>query len=95
MLPLERAIRRIERRWRREAVLHRLWDLGPATVYAACLDFAIRSGSQKAPGYAAHLFREIFGCWPRPQDRNVEPTALPNPLIEEWVAGRKPKRRAA
>jgi hypothetical protein len=94
MLPLHRAINRVERRWRREATLHRLWDLGPATVYAGLLHYA-QTRNYK-PGWAAHSFKEIFGTWPRPQDR-AEPKALPNLLIEEWAAGRKPpaKRRAA
>jgi hypothetical protein len=83
---------------RRNEVLGELLRIGPSKVYAGCLDFAIRSGSQKAAGYAAHLFREVFGTWPRPQDR-IEPEPLPDFLIEEWVAGRKrktpAKRRAA
>jgi len=79
---------------RRNELLGELLKIGPADVYAGCLDFAIRSGSQKARGYASHLFREIFGTWPRPQDRS-EPKALPDFLIELWVAGRKPKRGRA
>ena len=79
---------------RRNELLGELLKIGPSRVYAGCLDFTLRSGSKKAPGYAAHLFREIFGTWPRPQDR-IEPNPLPDFLIEEWVAGRKPKRGAA
>ncbi len=82
---------------RRNELLGELLKIGPSNVYAACLDFALRSGSQKAPGYAAHLFREIFGTRPRPQDRTVEPKELPDRLIDEWAAGRKrkPKGKAA
>lgn len=81
---------------RRNELLGELLKIGPTAVYAGCLDFTIRSGSQKAPGYASHLFREIFGTWPRPQDRS-EPKALPNLLIDEWATGRKrkPPKRAA
>ena len=75
---------------RRQKVLEDLSAAGPRPVYCGCLDFAIRSGSQKAAGYAAHLFREIFGAWPRSCDRGP-PAPLPNFLIEEWVAGRKRK----
>jgi hypothetical protein len=73
---------------RRNEVLGELLKIGPSAVYAGCLDFAIRSGSPKASGYAAHLFREVFGTWPRPQDR-AEPKA--HPLIEEWATTRKRK----
>ena len=76
----------------RNELIEKLSAAGPRAVYCGCLDFAIRSGSQKAAGYAAHLFREIFGAWPRSCDRGT-PAALPNFLIEEWVAGRKRKAR--
>jgi hypothetical protein len=94
---------RLVRNARRDEVLEALSAAGPRAVYCGCLDFAIRSGSQKATGYAAHLFREIFGTWPRPYDRGP-PAPLPNFLIDEWVALRKrnarprneaPKARAA
>lgn len=78
---------------RQRELREELFRLGPATVYAGCLDYAIRCGSSKATGYAAHLFKEIFGEWPRPQDRRVEPKALPNFLIEEWAASRQRKSK--
>jgi hypothetical protein len=77
---------------RRHEMLEELLGTEPRAVYCACLDFAIRSGSQKAEGYAANLFMEIFGTWPRPCDRGP-PAPLANSLIEEWVAGRKRKPR--
>jgi hypothetical protein len=92
MLPYDRAVKRLERRWHREALLDDLRRIKPATAYADCLNFTIRSGSQKAAGYAAHLFLEIFGTWPRPCDRGP-PAPLPNFLIDEWAAGRKRKAR--
>src|SRR5215472_14980111 len=76
----------------RNEVVEKLRAAGPRTTYGDCLNFTIRSGSQKATGYAAHLFREIFGTWPRPCDRGP-PAPLPNCLIDEWVAGRKRKAR--
>ena len=83
---------RLVRNARRDEVLEALSAAGPRAVYCGCLDFAIRSGSQKAAGYAAHLFLEIFGTWPRPCDRGP-PAPLPNFLIDEWAAGRKRKAR--
>ncbi len=99
MLPLHRAINRIERRAHRAAALHRLWDLGPAAVYSGLLHYA--TGRTKANGqpwdavgWSKHAFEEIFGARPRPQDRNVEPQS--NPAVNEWASVRrhKPKRRA-
>jgi hypothetical protein len=73
-------------------LLGELLRIEPSKIYAGCLHFAIRSGSPKAAGYASHLFREIFGTWPRPQDR-AEPKPLPGFLIEEWAAECKRRRR--
>ena len=87
MLPLHRAINRVERRWRRDAVLHRLWDLGPAAVYAGLLVYAQARGWK--PGWAFFSFVEVYGAKPRPIDRNVEPQS--NPLVDEWAATRKRK----
>jgi len=74
----------------RDELLVKLSAAAPRAVYCSCLDFAIRSGSQKAAGYAAHLFLEIFGAWPRSCDRGP-PAPLPDFLIEQWVALRKKK----
>jgi hypothetical protein len=64
----------------------------PATVYAGCLEFALRNGSLKAPGYAAHLFKDVFGDWPQRGERG--PAApLANFLIDEWAMLRAKKRQ--
>ena len=78
----------------RSALLEKLSAAGPRAAYCDCLNFTIRSGSQKATGYAAHLFLDLFGAWPRDQDRGP-PAPLPIYLIDDWVALRKrrPKRR--
>ena len=89
MLPLQRAINRVERRWRRAATLERLYDAGPAAVYAGLLHYG-QAKNYKA-GWAAHSFKEIFGTWPRSQDRKVVPKELPDLLIEEWAATRQRK----
>jgi hypothetical protein len=91
MLPLGRIVRRIENRWRRAATLDRLYDAGPAATYAGLLHYAQTKNYN--PGWAAHSFREIFGTWPRPQDRKAEATAPPDFLIEEWAARRKRPQR--
>jgi hypothetical protein len=83
----------LTRNARRDELLEKLSAAGPRAVYCGCLDFAVRQGSQKATGYAAHLFLEIFGEWPRPRDRGP-PAPLPDFLIEEWVALRSKKKRA-
>jgi len=90
MLPLYRAVNRIERRWRRAATLERLYDAGPAATYAGLLHYA--QAKNYKPGWAAHSFKEIFGTWPHPQDR-IAPKALPNFLIDEWAARRERRRR--
>ena len=90
MLPLGQIIRRIERRWQRAATLNRLYDAGPAATYAGLLHYA--QAKNYNPGWAAHSFKEIFGTWPRPQDRKAEPTPLPNFLIDEWAASHKRRR---
>jgi hypothetical protein len=76
----------------RNALLDKLRAAGPRTTYCDCLNFTIRSGSQKATKYAAVLFEKIFGDWPRPCDCGP-PAPLPNYLIDEWVALRKRKVR--
>jgi hypothetical protein len=90
MLPLARAINRIERRWQRAAILDRLYNAGPAATYAGLVHYA-QTKNYNA-GWAANSFREIFGTWPRPQDR-VEPKLLPDFLIEEWAARRTRRQR--
>lgn len=74
---------------RRNEVLEELLGTGPSAVYAGLLMYGRTRNYD--PGWAAHAFREIYGTWPRPQDRRVEPKALPNFLVEEWAAGRKRK----
>ena len=67
-----------------------LLGTGPRAVYAGLLMYEQTRGYD--PGWAAHTFRELYGTWPRPEDRNVEPKALPNFLIEEWAVSRKRHR---
>jgi hypothetical protein len=94
MLRYDRAIKRLERRWRRNAMLQHLHVAGRTVVYAGLLHYA--RGQRKpngrpwnVAGWARHAFEEIFGDWPRQRDYGP-PQA--NPLIEEWVTLR-PKRK--
>jgi hypothetical protein len=68
--------------------LLQLCRLERRAVYAGCLDYAMRRRSPKAAGFAANLFKDIFGTWPQPRDRGP-PAPLPDRLIDEWVADRK------
>jgi hypothetical protein len=80
----------------RAASRNELWGkllaIGPRAVYGGALDFALRSRSEKPAGYAAHLFKDAFGTWPRPCDRGP-PAPLPDFLIEEWAATRTKRNR--
>jgi hypothetical protein len=73
----------------RRNVIVRFLALGPARVYAG-LD-AYRIGRGWKWGWTAHAFKEIFGVWPRREDRLSEPAILDGYIVEEWVAGRKKK----
>jgi hypothetical protein len=90
MLPYDRALRRAERRMRRDMTLRKLWNLDPATVYSGLLAYAMNRGWK--PGWAFHTFVEIYSAPPRPIDRAVEPQS--NPVTDEWAAirPRKPRR---
>jgi hypothetical protein len=78
------------RKAKRNELLEMLRATEPRATYCDCLNFTIRSGSQKATKYAAVLFKKIYGTWPRPCDLGP-PAPLPNLLLDEWVALRKRK----
>ena len=75
---------------RRNELLGEMLKAGPAATYSGLLHYA--QAKNYNPGWAAHSFKEIFGTWPRPQDRKAEPTPLPNFLIDEWAASHKRRR---
>jgi hypothetical protein len=90
--PGERTFKALVRRNDHDALLLALVRLGPKRVYAGLLGHARHHRFKD--GWAAHAFKEIFGTWPRPQDRG-QPTRPPVEL-EEWVSGRpRRKRRSA
>jgi len=90
MLRYDRAVKRLERRWRRDAMLEHLYVAGPAVVYSGLLAYAFSKNFKKPTGWVAHSFREIFGDWPRQRDYGPPQT---NPLIEEWAALRLKRKR--
>ena len=62
---------------------------GPAAVYGGLLHYASRRAKPdgqpwNAVGWTRNSFSEIFGNWPRPQDR-IEPKPLPDFLIDHWA----------
>ena len=66
-----------------------LLRLGPKLVFSGFLWHAQQSGSQKAAGYAAHLFREVYGEWPRSRDRTAAPQRVD--AVQAWIS-KRPKR---
>jgi hypothetical protein len=87
--PGDRTLKAIIRRHDRDVLLGEVLRLGPTAVYRGLLGHARDLGFND--GWAAHAFKEIFGAWPRPQDR-AEPT-LPPVEVEEWIASRARRRR--
>ncbi|MEQ9813977.1 MAG: DEAD/DEAH box helicase [Azospirillaceae bacterium] len=72
-------LERMDRSGRREAVA---WD--QAAFHRQLAWIAGERGY--SPGWAAHKFREKFGCWPRA--RNVDPEP-PSPALRAWVKSRQ------
>jgi hypothetical protein len=88
------------RRERRFQQLTRMADLllalagrSPREVYCGLLWYA-RNGPHRPwkDEWAACAFKEIFGIWPRPQDKG-EPKR-PGIELEEWIAKRRKPRRS-
>jgi hypothetical protein len=60
---------------------------GPLAVF--CGFFAWTTPrSQKAEGWAANLFKEFYGAYPKRGERGP-PKPLPDSLIEEWMTFRR------
>lgn len=79
-------------RWAQRAnILLALAEMGPREVYAGLI--WIREMKGHKPGWVAWTFKELFGGWPRPQGE-VKPVR-PRIELEEWLAQRPKRRRAA
>ena len=76
--PGERTFKAVARRNDDDARLLTVLRLEPKRVYGGLLWHA---GEQKwKPGWAWHAFKEIYGTWPRAQDRG--PPTRPPPELE-------------
>lgn len=85
--------RRFQQLARKADVLITLAGMSPREVYCGLLWYA-RNGPHRPwkDGWAAHAYREIFGIWPRPEDKG-EP-ACSTVQLEEWIAKRRKPRRS-
>jgi hypothetical protein len=92
----DRRLDSIRREMQRKRLRIHLRGQGRRTVYGAMLRYAIDSGSLKAKGYAANLFRELYGAYPRRSDES-EPCRMPGAEIEEWfqLRPKPPKKKPA
>jgi hypothetical protein len=86
--PGERTFKTLTRRADQDDLLLALLRLGPKHVYAGLL--WVQQDRNYARGWVGHAFREIFGTWPRPQDKGAP--AQPPVELEAWISAR-PKRR--
>jgi hypothetical protein len=83
--------RRFQRLAHHADVLIALAGISPRDVYCGLLGHARQRRFKD--GWAAHVFKEMFGTWPRPQDKG-EPKRPPVAL-EEWISTRKRRKAAA
>ena len=74
---------RSRRQARRAEILIMLYGMGPCDVYSCLLGYTRSTKSQKAVGWARHLFKEIFGGWPGPRSDVV--SKEPPPAVLEWI----------
>jgi hypothetical protein len=92
--PAYRRARRCERLAFRTGNLLALAAMSPREIYSGLLGYA--RDRRFKDGWAAHSFKEIFGVWPRTEDKG-EPTR-PSVELEAWISARrrpKKKERAA
>jgi hypothetical protein len=73
-------------------VLIALAGHAPGTIYCGLLWYA-RNGPHRRwkDEYAACAFKEIFGIWPRPEDKGAP--ERPPIELEEWIIARQKRRR--
>lgn len=62
----------------------------PQEVYGALLWYADFMKWQ--PGWAAHCFKEIYGTWPKDNERGDQMVCI-GTVIEKWIAQRPKKAR--
>jgi hypothetical protein len=86
LFPSERSLRQIEYSKVDKTLLIAIKDTGSKNVYGGLLWYSQLRGWKQ--GWAAFVFKEIFGVWPRPQDK-TEPICIIGSDLEEWVMRRK------
>jgi hypothetical protein len=80
--------RRFQRLANQAEILRTLAGMSPGEVYAGLLSYARNRRPRRwKDGWAACVFKEIYGIWPRPQDK-TEPACGPVEL-EEWINARR------
>jgi hypothetical protein len=79
------------RRARQVEVLVMLHAMTPREVYGGLFGYTQSRGSPKAAGWTSHMFKEIYGTWPRKQDRG--PPTEPPGVILEWISMRPKKSK--
>lgn len=96
LYPGERTLNAIDRELRLDAVLTEVRALGRKAVYGQLLWFANMMVATKGwrPGAEYHMFKEIYGTEPRPQDKCAPIYCIGGP-VETWIALRpkQPKKR--
>lgn len=91
-LPGELSVNTLINEAKRDAALQGCLQHGPRRIYSGLLHHARQQGWKD--GAAAHLFKEIYGTWPRDEDRG--PPIEPPPAVLEWIQLRpkkSPKRK--
>jgi hypothetical protein len=83
--------RRTNRHAQRVALTLDLYEMSPREVYCGLVWLQRSKGFH--PKFPLAAFRELYGTWPRPQDKG-EPAPPPFEL-EEWLAMRPKRRRVA
>jgi hypothetical protein len=89
-LPSEQSMNLLLKKADRDAALQACLHHGPQRVYAWLLRHVREQGWKD--GAASHMFREIYGAWPRDQDKG---SPMPPPIeLRAWIALRPKKARA-
>ena len=86
-LPGQRSLNILIKSVDRDAARQACLRHGAKRIYAGLLHHTRKQGWKD--GSASHMFKEIYGTWPRDQDKG--PPMEPPPAISEWISLR-PKR---
>ena len=81
-LPGQRSLNGLIKKANRDAARRGCLHHGPRRIYAGLLHHT--RGQRWKDGSASHLFKEIYGMWPRDQDKG--PPAEPPAELKAWIA---------